>query len=109
MESRYCDINKAGREILNAIGDENTWKAVEHENQDFKRGAIWGMAWAMNHIYAYTPTVNIVERYPCNHCGECPIWLAAFDAEEVKTYDKLIEVCIERKCELFGKVVKEDT
>lgn len=55
-------------------------------------------------------SMNIDEfaRYPCNHCGECPVWLAADDAEEVKTYDKLLKVCIEQNCELVGKVVEEE-
>lgn len=106
MESQYCDITEVGREILKAIGDENTWNSVERENQDFKRGAMWGMAWAMNHVYAYAPKFTKVERYPCNHCGECPVWLTAFDAKEVATYDKLLKACIERKCELVGKVVE---
>lgn len=52
---QFVDVVEAGHEILQAIGDEKTWKAVEHENQDFKRGAMWGMAWAMTHIYAYAP------------------------------------------------------
>ena len=60
----------------------------------------------MNHVYAYAPKFTKVERYPCNHCGECPVWLTAFDAKEVATYDKLLKACIERKCELVGKVVE---
>ena len=106
MESQYCDTTEVGREILKAIGDKNTWEAVEHENLDFQRGAMWGMVQAMNHVYAYTQKIIVVERYPCNHCGECPVWLAAFDTEEVKTYDKLLKACVERKCELVGKVVE---
>ena len=108
MKSQYCDTTEVGREILKAIGNENTWNAVDHENKDFKRGAMWGMAWVMNHVYAYAPKFTVVERYPCNHCGECPVWLAAYDAEEVKTYDELLKVCVERNCELVGKVVKEE-
>ena len=107
MKSQYCDTTEVGREILKAIGNENTWNTVDHENQDFKRGAMWGMAWAMNHVYAYAPKFTVVERYPCNHCGECPVWLAAYDTEEVKTYDKLLKVCIERNCDLVGKIVEE--
>lgn len=77
MKSQYCDVTKVGSEILKAIGNENTWDIIDKENKDFKRGAMWGMAWVMNHVYAYTPKINAVEQYPCNHCGECPIWLAA--------------------------------
>lgn len=38
-----------------------------------------GTAWAMNHVYAYAQKFTVIERYPCNHCGECPVWLAAYD------------------------------
>lgn len=108
MKSQYCDVTKVGSEILNAMGNENTWDIIDKENKDFKRGAMWGMAWVMNYVYAYTPKINMIERYPCNHCGECPVWLAAFDAKEVKTYDKVLKACARRNCELVGKVVEEE-
>lgn len=47
------------------------------------------------------------EKFPCNYCGSCPLWLA-FDAEEIKTYDKLLEMCVRQKCKLVDKIIDED-
>ena len=107
MESQYCNVTEAGREILKAIGDTNTWNAVEHKNQDFKYGAMWGMAWAMNHIYAYAPKFTKVERYPCDHCGMCPVWVAATEGKEFNSLHKLLKACFEQKCELVAEIVEQ--
>lgn len=47
--------------------------------------------------------------YPCNYCGSCPIWLAAFDHPDLKTYEDVIAECEAESCPLVGqKVIKED-
>lgn len=46
--------------------------------------------------------------YPCNYCGSCPIWLAAFDAPELQTYEDIVKACINEDCVLVGQEVKED-
>ena len=85
MKSQYCDVTKAGQEVLKAIGDEKTWKAIECENQEFKRGAIWGMAWAMNNIWAYTTKLHMPEQLQKN-CGESSI-----DHASLGVLDRLAE------------------
>ena len=43
--------------------------------------------------------------YPCNYCGSCPIWLAAFDHPDLQTYEDVIEACDEKGCPLVGQEV----
>lgn len=52
---QYVDVVEAGHEVLEAIGAQHTWDAIKDYSDEFKRGAMWGMAWAMSHIYAYAP------------------------------------------------------
>lgn len=42
--------------------------------------------------------------YPCQHCGECSNWLGY--TNEVIDDKQLIENCIQSKCPIFGKEVK---
>ena len=42
---------------------------------------------------------------PCNYCGECPIWLAAFNSPSLDTYDKVVEACEASGCPLVGQEV----
>jgi hypothetical protein len=46
--------------------------------------------------------------YPCDYCGECPIWLAAYDDERVDTYEKILAECEKRNCHLVGKEVIDE-
>lgn len=46
--------------------------------------------------------------YPCNYCGSCPIWLAAFEIPELDTEDKLIRACRDRGCSLCEMEVGEE-
>ena len=46
--------------------------------------------------------------YPCDYCGECKIWLAAFDHSDLKTYEDVIEACEATACPLVGQEVKDD-
>lgn len=46
--------------------------------------------------------------YPCNWCGSCPIWLAAFEIPELDTEDKLIRACRDRGCSLYEMEVDEE-
>lgn len=50
----FVDTKEAGQEILKAIGNMD-YSQIDNPNDDFRRGAMWGMAWAMSHIYAYAP------------------------------------------------------
>ena len=45
-------------------------------------------------------------EYPCNYCGSCSIWLAAFEeGTGLDSAEKVIEACHKRKCALVGKKV----
>ena len=47
-----------------------------------------------------------MEKYPCNYCGECSVWLSAF--EEGTGLDALETIkaqCRKMKCALVGKEV----
>lgn len=47
--------------------------------------------------------------YPCQYCGSCPIWLAAFDHPDLKTYEDVIAACEAESCSLVDQeVIKED-
>ena len=43
--------------------------------------------------------------YPCNYCGSCPIWLAAFDHPDLQNYEDVIEACEAEGCPLVGQEV----
>lgn len=57
------DIKEAGKEILKAIGNID-YSQIDNPNEDFRRGAMWGMAWAMSHIYAYAPKYSAKIEVP---------------------------------------------
>lgn len=46
--------------------------------------------------------------YPCNYCGECPVWLAAYNHPTLMTYEAVINACEFEGCPLVGQEVKED-
>lgn len=46
---------------------------------------------------------KIKRYYPCDYCGSCPIWLAAFDHSDLKTYEDIIKACKAEDCQLVGK------
>ncbi len=47
-------------------------------------------------------------RYPCQYCGSCPIWLAAFEPDTgLDTMEKVIESCLSYyRCPLVGQEVE---
>lgn len=51
-----------------------------------------------------------VECYPCNYCGSCTAWLAAYDPDgPLTTHQDLLAECHRRRCKLVGlPVPKED-
>ena len=45
-------------------------------------------------------------KYPCNYCGECSVWLAAFEeGTGLDTLDAVKVQCRKMKCALVGKEV----
>lgn len=49
MKKRYCEINELASIVLEAIGNAD-FSAVDNPNNDFQRGAYWGMSWVMMKI-----------------------------------------------------------
>ena len=45
--------------------------------------------------------------YPCQYCGCCPVWLAAFDHPDLQTYEDVFEACNDRGCPLVGMEVSD--
>lgn len=52
-------------------------------------------------------------QYPCQYCGECPVWLGAFEeGTGLNTWDDVIKAChnfekhfVGGKCPCLGKYV----
>ena len=63
----------------------------------------------------YCETVSTLEAqkvnenltYPCQYCGSCPVWLAAFDHPDLQTYEDVFEACDDRGCPLVGMEVSD--
>lgn len=52
----FVDIVEAYECVNNAMfKDESTQRVFSSESDDFHRGALWGMSWALSHIFAYCP------------------------------------------------------
>ena len=49
MKKRYCELNELTSIILEAIGNAD-FSAVYNPNDDFQRGAYWGMCWVIMRI-----------------------------------------------------------
>ena len=111
---KFIEIEEACRAILKAISSSKTQSYIESESDDFKRGAYWGMSWASLHLCQATPQYTLGKKgkekwyYPCNYCGNCPIWLAAYETPELQTLEDIIKECEKRNCELLGKEVPPD-
>ena len=47
-------------------------------------------------------------KYPCQRCGSCPIWLAAYEeGTGFDTEEKVIAACKQYyQCELVGKEIE---
>lgn len=47
-------------------------------------------------------------KYPCNHCGECSIWLAAYEVPELATHEQVVAACHKDDCPIVGTEVEEN-
>ena len=45
--------------------------------------------------------------YPCNYCGECPIWLASFDHPSLSTIERIKLACQRAGCHLVDTEVED--
>lgn len=46
-------------------------------------------------------------QFPCQFCGECPVWLAYGEENGPKTDKELYEACKSKNCPLYGRNTKE--
>lgn len=95
----YVDRDEFMRQMIKCLGSEEWKKALE-----------WGMAFCANYAVVHTPYITMQDHkdtYPCNYCGSCPIWLAAFEPDtNLDTLEKVIIECVRRDCHLVGKKVE---
>lgn len=50
-----------------------------------------------------------MEKYPCNYCGSCSVWLAAFEeGTGLDTLDAVKAQCRKMKCALVDKEVQPE-
>lgn len=53
--------------------------------------------------------MNEPMTYPCNYCGECTAWLAAYEpGGPLETHEQLLEECKRRGCDLVGMAVPRE-
>lgn len=51
---------------------------------------------------------DILLYYPCNYCGECTAWLAAYVPEGLETHEDLLAECYRRKCPIVNTPVPKE-
>lgn len=107
----YVDRDKFMSQMLKCLGSEEYKKALECSDVN-AASAQWGMAFCANYAAVNTPYMLLQDHrdtYPCNYCGSCPLWLAAFEPDSsVETWEQLIIECVRRGCDIVGKKVEND-
>ena len=108
---QYVDRDEFVRQMLKCLSSEEYKKALENSDVS-PSSAQWGMAFCTNYAMVNTPYVTSQDHrdiYPCNYCGSCPLWPAAFEPDQgLETLEQLIVECIRRGCNLVGKKVEND-
>lgn len=108
----YVDRDQFMSNMLKCLDTEDYKKATEHMTDGEKHAAWTGMAFCAMYASTHTPYIAIHDErktYPCNWCGSCPIWLAAFELDTgLDTLEKVIVECTKRGCNLVGKKVEND-
>lgn len=108
----YVDRDEFMRQMLKCLGSEEYKKSFGELTPAEQTAAMSGMAFCANYACVNTPYVmlqNHKDTYPCNYCGSCPIWLAAFEPNQgIETWEDLIVQCVKRGCDLIGKKVEND-
>lgn len=77
----FIDLVEANDIVVQAMWSEKTNKVLQKQSEDFQRGALWGMSWAMNNIWAYTTKLHMPEQLQKN-CGESSIDHASLSASD---------------------------
>lgn len=107
----YVDRDEFVSQMIKCLGSEEYKKALECTEAN-AASAQWGMAFCANYASVHTPYMEVYDHkntYPCNYCGECSLWLAAFDKDsKIETWEDLLVQCIKRGCDLVGKRVEND-
>lgn len=103
--------------MLECLGTQEYKDATKDLSPEAKQAAMWGMSFCSiyanvhaTHYGAYLieeekePKLenDTILSYPCNHCGECDVWLAAYSTPVLDTYEKVVQECKRRKCQLVG-------
>lgn len=59
----FVDIMEAYECVHHAMFyDEITQEVFQEESDEFKRGALWGMNWALCHIFTYCPSYILNDK-----------------------------------------------
>jgi len=105
----YVDRDEFMSQMLKCLGSEE-WKKALECTEVHATSAQWGMAFCANYAAVHTPYMTMQDHkdtYPCNYCGSCPIWLAAFEPNSgLDTLEKVIIECVRRDCHLVGRKVE---
>ena len=108
---RYVDRDEFVSQMLKCLSSEEYKKALENSDVS-PASAQWGMAFCANYAMVNTPYMTLQDHrdtYPCNYCGSCPVWLAAFEPnQDIETWEQLIIECVRRDCRIVGKKVEND-
>ena len=98
----FVDRDEFMRQMIKCLSSEE-WKKALECSEVHAASAQWGMAFCANYAAVHTPYVT-KDTYPCNYCGSCPIWLAAFEPDTgLDTLEKVIIECVRRDCDLVGR------
>lgn len=108
---RYVDRDEFVSQMLKCLSSEEYKKALENSDVS-PASAQWGMAFCANYAMVNTSYMTLQDHrdtYPCNYCGSCPVWLAAFEPnQDIETWEQLIIECVRRDCRIVGKKVEND-
>lgn len=105
--------------LLECMASDGYKEATADRTPEYRSGAMWGIAYAA--AYANSKARHYGARledtylpggtqlyYPCNYCGSCPVWLAAYEAPGLETSGDVIEACKARKCPLVNQPVSKE-
>lgn len=117
------DSKEAMALALESISSQEFKDYTSDRSQEFVSGALWGISfgalYANTHVQHYGAKLvdsappkmedDLLLYYPCDYCGSCSIWLAAYEeGTGLETEEKVIEACKRRGCELVGTHVPKE-
>ena len=117
------DSKEAMALALESINSQEFKDYIADRSQEFLMGALWGTSFSAMYINTHaqhygaklvdntSPKMedDLLLYYPCDYCGSCSIWLAAYEeGTGLETEEKVIEVCKRRGCELVGTHVPKE-